>query len=250
MRKTAGRPRFHAAPQSRTRARRWPSGSPLPQSGYRRPYRDVGRSRRFGRACWPTRRRAFLRSLVGPTFQRARFIAGVRRCGLRLRGLLRFLIAAPDNPPSNGVDGGRFCGEPAIEAECTIDPDAADADAQIPADVTVVAAAMVAMSMARLRAIEHPHRPATATATDQSGQQGPTATCRLPLSPALHVGVLRDQSLIRFVLFPADVPGVMIAGGSIRPSASNGPWYCGRDRRRCVSAGLCGRRPRLSPAPA
>src|SRR5580704_18515481 len=67
------------------------------------------------------------------------------------------------------------------------------------------------MSMARLGTIEHSHRPAAATATDQSGQQGATATCRLPLGPALHMSVLRDQLLVRLVLFPADVAGVMIA---------------------------------------
>src|SRR5580704_2130148 len=67
------------------------------------------------------------------------------------------------------------------------------------------------MSMARLGTIEHSHRPAAATATDQSGQQGATATCRLPLGPALHMSVLRDQLLVRLVLFPADVAGVVIA---------------------------------------
>jgi transposase len=32
-------------------------------------------------------------------------------------GFAPLLIAAPDNPTSNGVDGGRFCGGPAIEVE-------------------------------------------------------------------------------------------------------------------------------------
>src|SRR5882757_7251569 len=71
-----------------------------------------------------------------------------------------------------------------LHGDGTIDPDAADADAQISADVTVVTAAMVAMRMAGLGAVEHPHRPATATAAYQSGQEGSTTAGRLPLSPA------------------------------------------------------------------
>jgi hypothetical protein len=78
--------------------------------------------------------------------------------------LIRGLDRGVDRVLRDGLDD--LCGDG------TIDPDAADADAQPSADMTVVAAALVAMSMARLRAIEHAHRPAAATATHQSGQQG------------------------------------------------------------------------------
>src|ERR687893_464988 len=77
--------------------------------------------------------------------------------------------------------------------------------------MTVIATAMVSMGMAGLRAVKHPHRAAAAPAADQPGQQRTTATRRFPLGPALHMGVLRDQLLVRLVLFPADVTGVMIA---------------------------------------
>src|ERR1041385_3169698 len=77
--------------------------------------------------------------------------------------------------------------------------------------MTVVAAAMVSVGMAGLRAVEHPHRPATAPATDQPGQQRTTTARRFTLSAALHVGVLRDQLLVRLILFPADIAGVVIA---------------------------------------
>ena len=56
-----------------------------------------------------------------------------------------------------------------LRSDGAIDPDTADADAQPAADVTVVAAAMVTVSMARLRAIEYPHRPAAPAAAHQSG---------------------------------------------------------------------------------
>jgi len=48
---------FHAGPQSRIRSRR-SAKSPWPRGVYRRPCRSAGRSRRSGRACWLTRRRA------------------------------------------------------------------------------------------------------------------------------------------------------------------------------------------------
>src|SRR6202158_6623908 len=69
--------------------------------------------------------------------------------------------------------------------------------------------------MPRLRTIGHPHRPPTTAATYQSGQQGATAAGRLSLGPALHMRVLRDQLLVRLVLFPADVAGVMIAAQDV-----------------------------------
>ena len=47
---------FHATPQSRTRFS-WRPRSPLPQAGYRTLSRCAGRSRQFGRACSPARRR-------------------------------------------------------------------------------------------------------------------------------------------------------------------------------------------------
>ena len=110
-----------------------------------------------------------------------------------------------------GVDGLFRDGLDDLRSDGAIDPDTADADAQPSADVTVVAAAMIAVGMARLRAIEHPHRPAATAAAHQSGQQGSTAASRLPLGAPLHMRVLRDQLLVRFVLFPADVPGMVIA---------------------------------------
>src|SRR3954447_24950279 len=77
--------------------------------------------------------------------------------------------------------------------------------------MTVVTATMVSVGMARLRAVKYPHRPAAASATDQPRQQRATTAGRLPLGPALHMGVFRDQLLVRLVLFPGDVAGVMIA---------------------------------------
>ena len=70
---------------------------------------------------------------------------------------------------------------------------------------------MVAVSMARLRAIEHPHRAAATAAAHQSGQQGSAAAGRLAIGPALHMGILRDQLLVLLVLFPADIAKVVIA---------------------------------------
>src|SRR5205807_8823389 len=110
-----------------------------------------------------------------------------------------------------------------------IDPDTAEADAKPSTNVTVVAAAMIAVSMARLRAIEHPHRAAATAAAHQSGQQGSAAAGRLAIGPTLHMGVLRDQLLVLLVLFPADVArGYRAAGRSKRTSASNGQCSCGR----------------------
>src|SRR4051812_12558537 len=77
--------------------------------------------------------------------------------------------------------------------------------------MTVVTATMVSVGMARLRAVKYPHRPAAASATDQPRQQRATAARRLPLGPALHMSVFRDQLLVRLVLFPADIAGVVIA---------------------------------------
>src|SRR5437660_895767 len=77
-----------------------------------------------------------------------------------LQGLIGGLDRSFNGVFGDGLDD--LCGDGAI------DPDAADANTKPAADVTVVAAAMVAMSMARLRAIEHSHRPTTATATHQA----------------------------------------------------------------------------------
>src|SRR5438270_10536138 len=92
--------------------------------------------------------------------------------------------------------------------------------------MTVVAAAMVAVSMARLRAIEHPHCAAATGAAHQSGQQGSAAAGRLAIGPALHMGILRDQLLVFLVLFPADIARVVIAqqdvpSGPQRPQRTN-----------------------------
>ena len=102
-----------------------------------------------------------------------------------------------------------------------IDPDAADADAQSGADMTVVAAAMVAVGMARIACRRRPASSGRSDRNAPAGQQGPTATRRLPRGTLLHMRVLRDQLLVRLVLFPADVAGVMIAQQDVpRPSAS------------------------------
>src|ERR1700675_3908305 len=108
-----------------------------------------------------------------------------------------------------GFDGMFRDGLDDLCGDGTIDPDTADADAQPSADVTVVTAAMVAVSMARLRAIEHPHRPTAATAANQPGQQGATAAGRLPLGPALHMSVFRDQlhRIARFARANRALPG-------------------------------------------
>jgi hypothetical protein len=59
-------------------------------------------------------------------------------------------------------------------------------------EATVPGAAMVAMSMPGLRAVEHPHRSAAATAPYQASKLRATAARRLPRLP-LHMCILRDQ---------------------------------------------------------
>src|SRR5262252_6086185 len=75
-----------------------------------------------------------------------------------------------------GFDGVFRDGFDDLRSNSTINPDTADASAQpSAADVTVVAAALVAMSMAGLRAIAHPHRAAATGAAHKARQQCPTA---------------------------------------------------------------------------
>jgi hypothetical protein len=73
--------------------------------------------------------------------------------------------------------------------------------------MTVIAAAEVAVCVARLRTIEHPHRPPATAAAHQPRKEGSTTASRLPLGPPLHVGILRDQPLVLFELLPGDVAG-------------------------------------------
>ena len=59
-------------------------------------------------------------------------------------GFAPLLIAAPDNPTSYGVDGGRFCGEPVIEVEF-----AGKIVVRIPGSISAELAAAVVKALSR-----------------------------------------------------------------------------------------------------
>jgi len=56
---------------------------------------------------------------------------------------------------------------------------------------------MVGMSMAGLRAVQHPQSSGRIDRSAQAHQQGAAATRRLPLGPTLNMCILRDQFLVR-----------------------------------------------------
>ncbi len=64
-----------------------------------------------------------------------------------------------------------------LKGDRTIDPDAADANAQPRADMGVVTAALVTMSVAFPHAAEDAHHPAAPAAPHQAGQQGTATPC-------------------------------------------------------------------------
>lgn len=116
------------------------------------------------------------------------------------------------------------------QGDRTIDPNSTDADAQPRAHVRVVAAALVAMSIALRLTVEDTHHPAAASAPHQPGQERASTARRLARTVLLHMGVLEQKALVVFVVLPADVAGMIVAqqdvplfAGLVDPADLAGP---------------------------
>ena len=91
----------------------------------------------------------------------------VRRAGRLIGGQHRRL----DSPVRHRLqDRGR---------DRAIDTQAADPDAQARSDVSVIAAALIAVRVARAHAVEHPHHAPALPAAHQAGQQRPPTAAAL-----------------------------------------------------------------------
>ena len=68
-----------------------------------------------------------------------------------------------------------------LQSDRAIDPHASDADAQSRAHMGIIAAALIAMSVAFPHAVENTHHSSAPTAPHQPGEQGATAARRFGL---------------------------------------------------------------------
>ena len=98
-----------------------------------------------------------------------------------------------------------------LQSDRAINPHASDADTQPRAHMGVIAAALIAMSVAFAHAIEDPHHSSAPTAPHQPGKQRVTAARRFARAILLHVRVLKQELLIVLVLLPADVARMIVA---------------------------------------
>ena len=98
-----------------------------------------------------------------------------------------------------------------LRDDCLIDAYATNADTQPRAHMPIVAAALVAMGVARAHAVEHSHHPATSPTAHQTGQQRPATSGGLAGHALLHMRVLSNHLLVFLELFPTDIAGVMVA---------------------------------------
>ena len=92
-----------------------------------------------------------------------------------------------------------------LQGNRAIDPNTTDADAQPCTDMSVIAAALVAMGIAFAHAVEDAHHPSTASTPHQTGEQCTSAARRLACAILLHMRILEQKLLIVLIFLPTDV---------------------------------------------
>src|SRR6516225_2520933 len=98
-----------------------------------------------------------------------------------------------------------------LQSNRTIDPYTSDADAQSHTHVSIIATALIAMSIALPHAVEDTHHSSTPPAPHQPGEQRAPATRRFACTVLLHMRILKKELLVILVLLPADVARMIIA---------------------------------------
>jgi hypothetical protein len=92
-----------------------------------------------------------------------------------------------------GFDGAvRDCLQ-ILQSDGAIDPHASDADAQSCAHMGVIAAALIAMSVAFPHAVEDTHHSSASTTPHQPGEEGAAAARRFARAILLHMRVLKGS---------------------------------------------------------
>jgi hypothetical protein len=86
----------------------------------------------------------------------------------------------------------------------------ADTDAQPGANMRIISATLITMSVTWSQAIEDMHYSATTAASRQACKQGFAAACGFARRSLLHVGVLGQHPQILLVLFPTYIPDMVI----------------------------------------
>jgi hypothetical protein len=98
-----------------------------------------------------------------------------------------------------------------LQSDRAIDPHTADANAQSRAHMGIIAAALIAMSVAFPHAVEDTHHSSAPTAPHQTGEQCAAATRRFARAVLLHMRVLKQELLIVLIFLPADVARMIVA---------------------------------------
>jgi hypothetical protein len=123
---------------------------------------------------------------------------GAQRCFIASR--FKFSFDGGDDVFLRALDlvRGEDCGFNCAIGDClqhlqsnrAIDPHTSDADAQSRAHMSIIAAALIAMSVAFAHAVEDPHHSSTSAASHQAGEQCAAPARRFACTVLLHMCVL------------------------------------------------------------